>query len=118
MKPTLQQIAIAEACGLLNVRIERDYYGDPVLVADAGGGCGLVPDYLHDLNAMHQAEDKIALPWNEEYGRLLAKITVPDLELYEDGPIYGSTVMLLARATAAKRAEAFLRTIGKWEDSA
>ena len=58
------------------------------------------PDYLNDLNAMHEAEkvltDKQAILYD----------SILDL-------ISGWTF----HRTAAQRAEAFLRTIGKWEDS-
>lgn len=63
MTPKQQRIAIAEACGwgedgefIRNVikrhdeRVERAYYQDRPL--PKGG----VPDYLHDLNAMHEVE--------------------------------------------------------------
>jgi hypothetical protein len=62
------------------------------------------PNYVKDLNAMHEAEDYVfgesgAKPW-ELYA------------LYLD-TILGQEAIF---ATAAQRAEAFLRTIGKWED--
>jgi hypothetical protein len=60
-----------------------------------------LPDYLNDLNAMHEAE----------------KVLMPN-QLTE----YGSALMFCERrefagirATAAQRAEAFLKTINKWE---
>lgn len=65
-----------------------------------------IPDFLNDLNAMHDAEKVLisrgGLPTYEHFLRFN--------EFKEDSlPWYGSV-----HATAAQRAEAFLRTIGKW----
>ena len=115
MKPEKQRIAIAEACGWRNTR------------DDAGGAITIgtletrlsdgriliqrdhcVPDYLNDLNAMHEAEKSIRKPglalWCD-YTRTLRRVC--DFSLYSD-----------IHASADQRAEAFLRTIGKWEDTA
>jgi hypothetical protein len=65
---------------------------------------GQIPDYLNDLNAMHEVE-KVLLPFASDrwqsYAAWLAYLT----------PLGGQD-----HATAAQRAEAFLRTISKWED--
>jgi len=60
----------------------------------------LPPDYLNDLNAMHDAEKRLEAEDNHAYGCYCS-------DLYEE---HGNTVSL----TAAQRAEAFLRTVGKW----
>jgi len=57
--------------------------------------------YTHDLNAMHEAEELLKGRQFEAYG-----IKLNDIE----GSLWG------IRATARQRAEAFLRTLGKWED--
>lgn len=57
-----------------------------------------VPDYLSDLNAMHEAEKVLTLEQKSVYCLELNKL------------IYGMC------ATAAQRAEAFLKTLGLWED--
>jgi hypothetical protein len=66
-----------------------------------------VPDFCIDLNAMHEAE-KVLAPsnwnrfsekWWNYYHHLL------------DGDVHKTI-----HATARQRAEAFLRTLGKWED--
>jgi hypothetical protein len=92
MKPEQQRIAIAETCGWkpaprgrwkLNERVER-----------------FKPDYLNDLNAMHEAEKTL----NRESG-------------YHEIGGYGLYLVALehnASATAAQRAEAFLRTLNLW----
>jgi hypothetical protein len=61
----------------------------------------LVPDYLNDLNAMHDAEKVLTREQYQQYWHAVNHIAM-------------GTVWTL-RATAAQRAEAFLRTIGKWE---
>ncbi len=62
-----------------------------------------VPDYLNDLNAMNKAEKTLTHPKDIEYGILLAD--------YFEG-----IKELAVSATAAQRAEAFLRVIGKWKN--
>ena len=88
MKPEQQRIAIAEACGEDNDSIYRD----------------LIPDYLNDLNAMHEAEKVLVrLQWVSYLRRLQT--------------LCDESVSWPIHATAAQRAEAFLRTIGKWEEA-
>ena len=92
MSPRAQRIAIAEACG----------WKDEIVKAFHG-----LPDYLNDLNAMHEAEE-------------LFYAKADTLEGAERMRGYSTWLCHLAkyplRATAAQRAEAFLRTIGKWEE--
>jgi hypothetical protein len=74
------------------------------------------PQYTRDLNAMAEAEkyfdDKI-VDIQSMYWDYLALVTLPD-------PFPGDDTFLrdfkLIRATAAQRAEAFLRTLGKWKE--
>jgi hypothetical protein len=61
---------------------------------------GWKADYCTDLNAMHEAEEAIAgVLWRDYFERL-----------QRHGNGFG------IRATAIQRAEAFLRTVGKWEE--
>ena len=57
-------------------------------------------NYCTDLNAMHEAEKTLRGGEWDTYVDLLA-----------------DTWIQVAHATARQRAEAFLRTLGKWEDS-
>jgi hypothetical protein len=95
MKPEQQRIAIAKACGWNNDDIERGY----ALCQFSE----IVPDYLNDLNAMHEAEKLHADDgkWTERYWLALYEATQETRWPYD--------------ASAAQRAEAFLKTIGKWE---
>ena len=98
MKPEQQRIAIAEACGWLKVH---------------GHSVAGIPDYLNDLNAMHDAE-KVLFPVEVDdlYGSDLVKEYGDILQHLCCGNPGG-----IMRATASQRAEAFLRTIGKWEEA-
>jgi len=105
--PEAQRIAIAEACGWTNVtpRIVKNvkHKGDDITVG-IWSDDGWIPDYLNDLNAMHEAEKVlVSLQW-VSYLRRLQTLC------YE-------SVTWAIHATAAQRAEAFLRTIGKWEEA-
>jgi hypothetical protein len=97
MTPEQQKIAIAEACGIGS----EDQWGR--LYKTPQGVVRDCPDYLNDLNAMHEAEKVLMENDPHAYGCY-------SCELYEQ---YGNTVHL----TATQRAEAFLRTIGKWEEA-
>lgn len=58
-------------------------------------------NYCTDLNAMHEAENTLAGQQFPAYTFVLNDI---------EGSLWG------IRATARQRAEAFLRTLGKWEE--
>lgn len=69
-----------------------------------------IPDYCRDLNAMHEAEQALAnmnildrVDLRPDYTNMLWFISAKD----------GGYPLM---ATALQRAEAFLRTIGKWRE--
>ncbi len=98
MTPDKQRAAIAEACGI----VTHDQWGP--LYKTPQGLVRVCPDYLNDLNAMHEAEK--VLIWRTD----LAVLDYDEeLRMVTDGWRWN--------ATAAQRASAFLRTIGKWEES-
>jgi hypothetical protein len=125
MSPEEQRIAIAEACGAkwlavppatdLQSAMGFDLYrpgrlltfmGEvPQILPIAKTGydaiVGDIPDYLNDLNAMHEAEKVL---------------NANQVDAYIDFLINGrkATAFMAVFATATQRAEAFLRTIGKW----
>ena len=71
------------------------------------GMFGLAPDFVNDLNAMHEAEKSIPLVKLECYWKHLVRIcSHPRLML--DGVEHGAVAI---RATAAQRAEAFVLTM-------
>jgi hypothetical protein len=108
MKPELQCIAIAEACGWTVINdslchITPDRNGEPQIAVIAR-----LPDYLNDLNAMHEAEKVLT-----EEQRIAYSDCTYDIALKAQKETGKWRWISL---TAAQRAEAFLKTIGKWED--
>jgi hypothetical protein len=112
MNPEQQRIAIAEACGW---RIESDGANTFVYSPNKTSGTGyrmndirhpkiikLLPDYLNDLNAMHEAIMSLTLEeqcnMTEILRKDVIKFTAPTIT-----------------ATAAQRAEAFLKTLNLWK---
>jgi hypothetical protein len=115
MSPEAQRIAIAEACPDLPKKIRcgvRWTWAFLIAVADSN----VDVDPLSDLNAMHEAVEGVCeqrgFVFQESFTReLRAVVTRRRRDLNEMQRDYW-----MAEATAAQRAEAFLRTIGKWED--
>ena len=64
-------------------------------------------DYCNDLNAMHEAEKMLNHIRAAEYARVLTSIA-----WQSEQPVFAPMT-----ATARQRAEAFLRTFGKWEET-
>jgi len=112
MNQEKQRIAIAEACGIVGPFDNRwikeyeeeggDVYG---FTGFEKGELVFVPDYLNDLNAIHEAEKVLRDDREAAFrGWLWLAHGQPELRC------------AIVHATAAQRAEAFLRTIGKWEE--
>lgn len=99
MNPEQQRIAIAEACGW------KTGYRDPEAWHP-------LPDFLHDLNAMHDAEKVLTKANWGCYASELYRIT----DANNHGISPNHHWLAVAFSTASQRAEAFLRTIGKWEE--
>lgn len=115
MTPEQQRIAIAEACGWTREYADvptwnnslNSYQGgyEPVqtLLFRKERKCFIaenLPDYHCDLNVMHEATMMLGDQQLCEMADWLEKITGFHTRIFH--------------ATAAQRAEAFLRTIGKW----
>lgn len=83
MTPEKQRIAIAEACGW-HVIYDK------------------LPNYLNDLNAIHEAEKTLNNDQLLRYHGMLLNMC--------------GRSMYASMAQAAQRAEAFLKTTGKWEE--
>jgi hypothetical protein len=128
MNKEKQRITIAEACGWTEILRPCDeaYHDLPTdtLGLVMGRVCGIrpggihienaapLPEYLNDLNAMHEAEKVLTYEQAEEF---VEQLYLADQKnnLAENPPPWRFNV---ASATSAQRAEAFLKTIGKWED--
>ena len=110
MNKEKQRIAIAEACGMIGPFENSEEWfenGDSdgciIVLRDATGK--RIADYLNDLNAMHEAEEVLDPDDYAQYEQNLRKTY----------PVFMGGGFHLLHATAEQRAEAFLRTIGKWE---
>tara|TARA_R110000744_G_scaffold84003_1_gene164556 strand:- start:310 stop:633 length:324 start_codon:yes stop_codon:yes gene_type:complete len=107
MEKQEQRIAIAEACGYKFKWCP--YHGfdswhneGGICINNTGLGGRGFPDYLNDLNAMHEAEKVLAGEDRFTYWHKLNDIVL--------GTVH------VAFATAAQRAEAFLKTLNLWID--
>jgi hypothetical protein len=101
MKPEAQRIAIAEACGWTESK--DGWWSHPTLPCN-GGADPDPPDYLGDLNAMHEAERTIRQD-HDKWGVYLVQLsrTAPECRVF---------------AAASQKAEAFLRTLNLWKEEA
>lgn len=109
-----QRITIAITCGWKNIQQNPKtdtWFGTPPKTRKHPWDV-LIPDYLTDLNAMHEAEkvlntDELRL----KYANLLVLRT-------EEGPDARWWIKWqAAHATAAQRAKAFLRTLNLWNEN-
>lgn len=93
--------AIAEACGWTDFVVHPQFglMGTP---PETHGLRTAVKYYTVDLNAMHEAEEYLRGNQFEQYAEMLDNII---------GSLGG------IRAIASERAEAFLRTLGKWDQA-
>ncbi len=116
MTPQAQRIEIAKACGW--TQVPDAYYHDRVAWTKGEqrfGTCDL-PYYLSDLNAMHDAEKRLAPGGQWTYIETLREVLAPTVGL----PVCDCervSDFFVACATAAHRAEAFLRNLILWDDS-
>ena len=115
MNPEQQLIAIAEACRWKEFESWLD--GRRCFErADSNAELDFdsIPDFLTDLNAMHEAEKAL---WDigkaMEFTNQLVGIVCSARGFRWDKGTHDDHLMCLSHATAAQRAEAFLRTIGK-----
>jgi hypothetical protein len=82
-----------------------------------------LPNYHGDLNAMHEAESALGVDQECQFIEHLEQlIRIPENILFGDKPTKKFELnehgrFAVAHATAAQRAEAFLRTIGQWEEA-
>ena len=102
--------AIAEACGWTNIHDGGPWHNHklwgypPELPGQGGNAYKYIPDYCTDLNAIHDAEKTLTDDQFKWYTHWVEKL------MPETG------IRFLLCATASQRAEAFVRSIGKWEE--
>lgn len=104
MNPEKQQIAIAEACGYTQgIGMHGlEWWTNSEGVHDEP------PNYLTDLNAMHEAEEVMTEMQRIDYSNHLYDLACKHQEKTDKWRYLSMT--------AAQRAEALLRTLDKWED--
>lgn len=111
MTPEQQRIKIAEACGITEEI--HNVVGKGLVYAvknESGLIERMVPDYLNDLNAIHEAEKVLCDAINGQCKKYYENLFYT---LMRDGGEPSRFGML--HATASQRAESFLKTIGKWQ---
>jgi hypothetical protein len=97
-------VAIARACGWTELR--EDITGKAP--GETANRVFFLPMYCTNLNAMHEAEKTLKIADSHEYTNLLYDIACKAQE--ENGKWLPYSI------SARQRAEAFLRTLGKWEE--
>jgi hypothetical protein len=98
MDPNKQRTAIAEYCGW---KFDKNQYNQ--WISPDGTTWNYPPAYNNDLNQMHKAENHLPMELQDTYMEHLLDIT-------------GVKGWGICHALAEDRAEAFLKTIGKWKE--
>jgi hypothetical protein len=126
MTAEAQRIAIAEACGHImdepeefpSVAVRKMKHANPKVKNYQQRY--EIPNYLNDLNAMHEAEKVLTGKQWDVYCACLDRISraalpaiIPCWEEINPSRIIDAFQI---HATADQRAEAFLRTLGLWKD--
>ena len=106
MNKEQQQIAIAKACFWTINSLDLSS-GWRKGVTNFTSNLEYLPDYLNDLNAMHEAEKILDQMQARAYSDFLGQSE-------QDGTWAGCHCF---HQTAAQRAEAFLKTIDKWTNN-
>lgn len=109
MTPEAQRIAIAEACGW---QLLGPDYGDKIrkshMITPDGEDVASPPDYLNSLDAIvpairdHFKTDEQQMDFSREIQRIIKP--------------HGSICFCCAVSLPGQLSEAFLKTIGKWEE--
>ncbi len=99
-----KRIKIAEACGwrIVQANVHTMHVWEPGAESPARLGLNLenkLPNYLNDLNAMHEAEKFLEVHQQKVYAQLVSDNTCTMFKLH---------------ASAAVRAEAFGQTLNLW----
>jgi hypothetical protein len=115
-------IKIAEACGWRDTRlVDHASYGYRLYRRQLNDRSvkheyrlGNQFDYCECLNAMHKAEKVLTQDQRGQIVDELCEIVLREKNT-ESGPM--TAIIAAFFATARQRAEAFLRTMGKWEEA-
>lgn len=127
MSPEEQRIAIAESVGWklsMGTWYRPNFTCLHIKRPCSDGDVNIYPpDYLNDLNAMHEVTSRMTVKQKCQFADYLYNNSGKDILDYsgvyypgEYPTIDLECVFCVANATAAQRAEAYLKTIGKWTD--
>ena len=105
MNPNAQRIAIAESQGWTYEPNHDPMFPWRHRESKTVAYTTDLPDYLNDLNAMHEAEESLSLPQAEDYA----------FRLKTDNLSHDLCFFNVAHKKAGQRAEAFLKTLDLWE---
>lgn len=118
MNKEKQRIAIAEACGWTMTQGDMAAHGAWLqMTGESLPNINYAPDYLNDLNAMAEAEKVKEMAFDSDYAYWLARIAVRDRGLTEDRLNVGDGFQIALTATAAQKAEAFLKALNLWKNA-
>ncbi len=109
MTPEAQRIAIAEAHRWSEISLghKNSEFAETLMgLKSPISWRRPIPDYLNDLNAMHEAEKVLTAEQEEIYHSILADMC---------SAVYAYRFAI--SATAAQRAEAFLKALDLWKPS-
>jgi len=114
-------VAIAKACGWSEIqKSEYAPFGKPYLVGRSPNksveNLLNIPDFCNDLNAMHEAEEILSANQRIDFACYLTE-PVRD-QIYDVMPndLHYPVCFPAIHATAAQRAEAFLRALNLWAE--
>lgn len=115
MTESEQRISIAEFCGWSGWAFGKGHPQHIPKNKRDGSNAEYPPDYLHDLNAMHEAEMTL-----DHAGRIIFINFLGIRIIKEHKPKIPDVTKCIhewaCHATATQRAEALLRTIRKWKE--
>ena len=104
-------IAIAEACGWRLFSQFKNLWAPPRSVVEYDCDAYQLPNYLNDLNAMREAEELLD---DDQWLDYMLNLQ----DVLQRHPDRGKWVVCQENmhSTAAQRAKAFVKTIGKWKE--
>lgn len=104
-------IAIAEACGWRLFSQFKNLWTPPRSVVEYDCDAYPLPNYLNDLNAMREAEELLD---DDQWLDYMLNLQ----DVLQRHPDRGKWVVCQENmhSTAAQRAKAFVKTIGKWKE--
>ena len=103
-------VAIAEVCGWKNLAFDVWHDGLVGVLPTNKDVCSKIPNYCNDLNAMHEVEEQMdEIDWVFFINELSTLVRLPKQAEVQ--------IKQFVHSTARQRAQAFLRTVGKWEEA-